>query len=82
MVNMVQGIEKKREKDLQVQQEAHLAEVSAVSATIADQTKKIHSLEAAAVKREKESKEVLCYSSNVTINTSPTTLAGVEREKG
>jgi hypothetical protein len=59
MVNMVQGIEKKREKDLRAQAEAHDAQLAALNATIAEKTKQISSHEAAAAKREREYKEVL-----------------------
>lgn len=58
MVNMVQGMEKKREKDIQALREAHLSELAAVEATVSEKTKQIHSLESSLAKKDKEVKEV------------------------
>ena len=58
MVNMVQGMEKKREKDMQALRDAHASELAAAEAVTAEKVKQILSLEGVVAKKEKEFKEV------------------------
>mgnify|MGYP006983396702 CR=1 FL=1 len=69
MVNMVQGMEKKREKDMQALRDAHASELAAAEAVTAEKVKKIHSLEGVVAKKEREFKEVfLRHLSPPTLN--------------